>query len=922
VREIGGLVLGLDTPPASDRCTVFIEQDINKLLRKGYSRKKVLGSVIRSIAKNYLNRVVGSRPVTGEKIFFQACKLPAFMNKEIIVSPYCHVMGAFGAALISRGAVNGKSTFKGFDILERNIRLKYSRCDKCVNTCKITSAYLDGVEVESWGYMCGKEKFSADQPKKKVDHFMKAGNLQAWTKEDRKRHTAKKTLSRGVIGMPRALLMHNYHPLWKTFFNELGFETVLSGRSNKKLKQEGMRIAKADFCFPIKISLAHMSALSTKKVDALFFPSMISEKSQKNGMPRIFCPYAISFASIFRELGRTDMKIISPSIDFRKNEKVNLKELHASLIEHGIGMAEIKKAFRKGTNAFNEFCFERREYGKKWLDGLRRKEKIGIVIIGRPYNLYDRVINLNLTERFGGSNVEVVPYECLIDPGESSAEINHMYWNYGELILSVAQKIKDMDNIYPVYFSNFNCGPDSFILTRFEKLMQDKPYLIIELDDHDSETGYLTRIEAFFDVVFEKTIVRKGEKINQNNFHRNWTVGKGSKKLWMPPLHVFGGRFWAAAFRAWGFDSEALDVEDVSSYEIGKQNLRGSECLPATTTIGVFLKKLMEIDADPEEHALCMFTAEGPCRFGQYAVIHRIVLDRNGYEKTEIFSPSSTNSYMGVPSSLRRYCWECVLSCDVVLKYIHKLRPFEISEGEVDRVGEEVVSGLEKVIENRGDLLSATRKGLKRLSMIPVRVEHRPLVGVVGEIYVRNNAFCNNDLVRYIERNGGQAWLAPVSEWMMYTQWFERYDVGLNGRNVFKRMSVNIKTDYIMNRAAEFEHSMEEYITDRMEPSVDDILAVGKSYLPIKFEGEAILTIGRAVKFLEQGADMIVNCGPFGCMPGNITNSIFMGLQGEFGKPIISLFYDGESDVNRVVGVYLNNIRRHQKTEIPEPLRV
>ena len=57
------------------------------------------------------------------------------------------------------------------------------------------------------------------------------------------------------------------------------------------------------------------------------------------------------------------------------------------------------------------------------------------------------------------------------------------------------------------------------------------------------------------------------------------------------------------------------------------------------STMG-FLKKLKEIDADPKKHALFMLTAEGPCRFGQYSVLHRIILERNGYGETEIFSPS------------------------------------------------------------------------------------------------------------------------------------------------------------------------------------------------------------------------------------------------------------------------------------------
>ncbi len=127
--------------------------------------------------------------------------------------------------------------------------------------------------------------------------------------------------------------------------------------------------------------------------------------------------------------------------------------------------------------------------------------KRGIVFIGRPYNLYDPVVNMGLPERFAGRDVEILPYECLIDPSDWSSNIYHMYWHYGERILSLAGKIRDMDGLYPVYFTNFGCGPDSFVLTRFEEAMKGKPYLIVELDEHGSDTGYLTRIEAFMDVL-------------------------------------------------------------------------------------------------------------------------------------------------------------------------------------------------------------------------------------------------------------------------------------------------------------------------------------------------------------------------------------------------------------------------------------
>ncbi len=115
--EIGDLVMGITPPRTSDRCTVFMEQDVHKLLRQGYSRPEAMAAVMYSIVQNYLNKVVGNRHISDKKIFFQGATarnkglVAAFENLldvEMVVSPFCHVMGAFGVALLTRRIIEEK----------------------------------------------------------------------------------------------------------------------------------------------------------------------------------------------------------------------------------------------------------------------------------------------------------------------------------------------------------------------------------------------------------------------------------------------------------------------------------------------------------------------------------------------------------------------------------------------------------------------------------------------------------------------------------------------------------------------------------------------------------------------------------------------------------------------------------------------
>ena len=705
---------------------------------------------------------------------------------------------------------------------------------------------------------------------------------------------------------------------WKKFFKELGVEVVLSGRSTNETKESAVSISKSDFCFPVKIGLAHMSELlSRDDIDAIFFPTSISEKEQENGMPRMFCPYIISFPSFVRSALHAGISkdLINPTIDFRCGDEIIIDELYSSLGIYGLERINIKRAFKNAMEELSAFQTSRYNIGIDILKELRKGENAGIAIIGRPYNLYDNTINLGLNERISGKNIMTFPYECLINPDDAEHDIPHMYWNYGERILNAAKIIKEIDNLYPVYFTNFSCGPDSFILSRFEDIMRGKPYLIIELDEHGSETGYLTRIEAFMDVISEKNRGKKEAGSDTKFFRTTWR--KKERKLWFPYMIEYTPKLFAAAFRAWGFDSEALPVEDNAAFELGKQNTRGSECLPACTTIGAFLKKMNEIDADPARHALFMPTAQGPCRFGQYSVLHRSILDKNGYGSADIFSPTSTNSYLGMTSGLRRYLFDVMMCGDMLAKYVNHKRPYELRGGAIDTAVESILPVLEETIEKRGNLIEAAGNAIDILSGIPSVHERRPLVGIVGEIYVRSNPFCNNNVVRYIEKSGGEGWLSPMSEWVIYTAWMERYLSRYYRKNIIEKLLVNMKTAYMFNRIHRFEEAMKEYLPQRIEPPIERVLARGREYVPLEFEGEVILTIGRTIVFLEEGADMVVNCAPFGCMPGNITTSMFQKIQKEFGRPVINLFYDGECDVNRIIGVYLNNIKK----KVPDTLK-
>jgi predicted nucleotide-binding protein (sugar kinase/HSP70/actin superfamily) len=114
-----------------------------------------------------------------------------------------------------------------------------------------------------------------------------------------------------------------------------------------------------------------------------------------------------------------------------------------------------------------------------------------------------------------------------------------------------------------------------------------------------------------------------------------------------------------------------------------------------------------------------------------------------------------------------------------------------------------------------------------------------------------------------------------------------------------------------------------ELLANRREPPMPEILAAGEKYVPVEFEGEAILTIGRAIKFIEEGAVMVVSANPFGCMPGTISSACLGEVQRQTGVPVVNMFYDGEESINDKLASFIGNIScRITAQEKPAQLRM
>jgi len=378
------------------------------------------------------------------------------------------------------------------------------------------------------------------------------------------------------------------------------------------------------------------------------------------------------------------------------------------------------------------------------------------------------------------------------------------------------------------------------------------------------------------------------------------TEPRRKKTIFIPRMadHAFAMR---SAFRASGFDAEVLPESDEETLYWGKKFSSGKECYPFIATTGDIVKMTKTPTFDPENSAFFMPTAQGPCRFGQYRQLQRVILDRLNLPQTEILSLDSQNSYaniegLGLDFQLR--AWLGLVAIDLLEKLTRETRPYELEAGQTDRTYEESLEYIARALEGkRGEIFRAIKEVRDRFTAIPIdRSRRKPIIGMVGEIYIRSNRFCNNHVVRQVESLGGEVWVAPISEWVFYVNFMDRYHSRDKGQRL-KAFKVRMKNWVQMKLEHRLAHPLHEALLNAEEPDTETVVDYASPYLHHSFGGEAILSIGKAVDYIKRGASGIINAMPFTCMPGMMVTAVSKKFREDFHNiPWLNIAYDGQEE--------------------------
>ncbi len=514
VGEFAELALGSGSPVRlGERCTVFMERDVMAYQQRGARRDDLVAGLAFSIATNYLNRLVRERHV-GDVIFFQggtayndavAAAFSQILEKDIIVPPHNGVMGALGMALLARERVNrtGEPTgFRGWDLEQVDYTVVDFVCKACSNECDVRQFTIEG-EKTYWGDKC------SDRYRKpaKVDKEPVIADLIAFREEQLlapyEAARARVPETAPTVGFARAMYTYDRLPFWSTFFAELGMRPVLSPESDKQIREAGVALTVAEPCFPIRVAHGHVRWLFNEGVDWVFIPNQVNEETEFERYNSHACPWGQTLPFVVKTAPGLEAhkdRILEPRVRFRDGREGLVRDFAGMMQKLGLPKARLRGALDAAYKAQDQFRDGLLAAGAEALERLELAGELGIVLVGRPYNMYDKGINMDIPRKlrkFYGVNL--IPLDFLPIRGiDIDPVVPNMFWNYGRKILQTATYVRDKERLHLIYMTNFKCGPDSYI-KHYVREASAKPFLTLQFDEHQNDAGAMTRCEAYLD---------------------------------------------------------------------------------------------------------------------------------------------------------------------------------------------------------------------------------------------------------------------------------------------------------------------------------------------------------------------------------------------------------------------------------------
>lgn len=954
VQEFARLSEGSRRPvDLGTRCTVFMNSKVKQAQKEGAEVSDISAGISISVIKNALYKVIRLRNVEelGQKIvvqggtFYNDAVLRAFekiTKKEVVRPDIAGIMGAFGAALLAKDQYEigyQTSLVQGDDLFNFTTESTMKRCGLCGNNCLISIKHFSGGHDYISGNRCerglGKELVKNNIPNLYEYKYKRVFNYKPLNKEK---------ATRGTIGIPRVLNIYEDYPFWFTFFTELGYQVIISGRSSNKIYELGMDTIPSDSaCYPAKMAHGHIVDLINKGVNKIFYPCIPYARSEdKEADNHYNCPIVTSYPETINanmdSLQEQNMIFYHPFLPLDMPRRM-LKRVSEELKPEGIPKHELARALAKAYAELDRYKEDVRIKGEETLNYIRENKIKGIVLVGRPYHI-DPEINHGIPEMISSYGFAVLSEDSIQHLGNVQRPLRVVdQWVYHSREYSAASYVAQQIDLELIQLNSFGCGLDAVTTDQIKEILEGfgKIYTVLKIDEINNLGAARIRIRSLIAAIKERD-KRNFVPLKLHDSPTRAIFTKEMKKTHtilapqMSPIHF---QFFKTAFEGSGYSIEFLPSVDKSAVDEGLKYVHNDACYPAIIVVGQLMKALKSGEYDINNTSVIMTQTGGGCRATNYISFIRKALKDANMEHVPVIALNTGNSSSletnpGFKFSVQMFnkVMQGLVYGDLLMRVLYKVRPYEKFPGSANLLYDSWVKRCQESLRrgNKKEYSKNIRQIVADFDSLEIYEDLvKPKVGVVGEILVKFHPTANNNIVELLEAEGAEAVVPDLTDFLLYGAFDNRikYEKLSGG---FWQMVSGI---FSINRIESYRKEMKKALIaskrfDAPKP-IGEIAKYAENHLSLANQcGEGWFLTGEMVELIRSGVNNIVCLQPFACLPNHITGKgMIREIRRSYPKANISAIdYDpGASEVNQLnriklmLSVALENIEKNEVEE-------
>lgn len=912
------------------RCTVFMNSNVKQAQKEGADVSDISAGLAYSVVKNALYKVIklsdasdlGSHIVVQGGTFHNKAVLRALekiAGTETTCPDISGLMGAFGAALIAKKHYTGApSSMLSLAEIEN---LEYSstgvRCGGCANNCMLTVNKFPGGRRHITGNRCEKG-LGKQSGTKQGENLFEYKRKRIFDYEPLSPENA----TRGTVGIPRVLNMYENYPFWATFFKKLGFSVILSPFSDRKLYEGGMdSIPSESECYPAKLAHGHVEWLIRSGVKTIFHPAVFYEHQETPGAKNHFnCPIVVAYPENLKNnvesIDENGINYVRPFIAFTSEETASDRLVALCEKEWKIPASEVRAAVKAAWEEQLRAKADIRREGKRLLEKMESEGARGIVIAGRPYHL-DPEINHGIPELIASYGLTVLTEDSLPIDFTPTRPIRVLdQWVYHSRLYSAAEFVSRRDDLELIQLNSFGCGLDAVTTDQVSEILDknNKLYTLLKIDEVNNLGAVRIRIRSLLAAMKmreEQGVSAAPVSIEYKRTEFTAKMRDDGYTIIAPQMSPIHFNIVAPIFKKHGYNLVVLDNDNRTAIDTGLKFVNNDACFPSITVVGQIMDAVLSGKYDTDRLAIMMTQTGGCCRASNYVSFIRRALDKSGHSHIPVISLNANgmekNEGFKVTLPFGLDAMRGVILGDLIMRCLYRTRPYEKTPGSANALRD-------KWTNICIDLFTNKKSGYKYKSVcygivedfdkLPLLDIKKPRVGIVGEILVKYMPLANNRLVELIEREGAEAVVPDLIDFLQYSFYNSNYKTEFLGvkKSAARISNIGIWLIEKVRRHAKAALARSKRFDTPVH--IRDIAEMTKPFVSLGNQyGEGWFLTGEMIELLHSGVPNIVCIQPFACLPNHVVGKgVIKLLRKSFPEAnIAAVDYDpGASEVNQL----------------------